>query len=62
MMMVMLTPSVVQEEGGGGVDGTPLESFWYVAYFETILPSVKSLWSSRQNKVYFIGGGAAGDL
>ena len=30
-------------------------------YFETILPSVESLGSSQQDKVYFMGGGAAGD-
>ena len=30
--------------------------------FETILPSVESLWSSVQDKVYFMGGDAAGDL
>ena len=29
-------------------------------YFETILPSVESLWSSLQDEVYFMGGGAAG--
>ena len=34
---------------GGGVD------------FETILPSVESLWSSQQGEVYFMGGGAARD-
>ena len=27
-----------------------------------ILPLVESLWSSLQNEVYFIGGGAAGGL
>ena len=31
-------------------------------YFETILPSVESLWSSLQDEVYFMVGGAAGGL
>ena len=31
-------------------------------YFETILPSVESLWSSLEDEVYFMGGGAAGGL
>ena len=31
-------------------------------YFKTILPSVESLCSSRQDEVYFMGGGAAGGL
>ena len=31
-------------------------------YFKTILPSVESLWSSLQDEVYFMGGGAAGGL
>ena len=31
-------------------------------YFETILTLVESLWSSQQNEVYFMGGGAAGGL
>ena len=28
-------------------------------YFETILPSVESFWSSQQDDVYFMGDGAA---
>ena len=31
-------------------------------YFEMILPSVESLWSSLQEEVYFMGDGAAGGL
>ena len=31
-------------------------------YFETILPSVESLWSSQQDEGYFMGGGADGGL
>ena len=31
-------------------------------YFETILPLVESFWSSKQDEVYFMGGGAAGGL
>ena len=31
-------------------------------YFETILPLVESLWSSWQDQVYVLGGGAAGGL
>ena len=42
--------------GTRGVDGTPL----LVQYFETILPSEESLWSSLQDEVYFMGGGTAG--
>ena len=36
--------------------------FFMFQHFETILPSVESFWSSRQNEVYFMGGGAAGRL
>ena len=35
--------------------------FDMLQYFETILPSVESLGSSQQDKVYFMDGGAAGD-
>ena len=31
-------------------------------YFETILPLVESLWSSSQDEVNFMGGGAVGGL
>ena len=34
--------------------------FDMLQYFETILPSVENLWSSQQDEVYFMGGGAAG--
>ena len=33
--------------------------FDMLQYFETILPLVESLWSSQQDKLYFMGGGAA---
>ena len=33
--------------------------FDMLQYFETILPSVKGLWSSLQDEVYFMGGGPA---
>ena len=46
---------------GGGVDETLyLEFFDMLQYFEKILPSVESLWSSRQDKVYFMANGATG--
>ena len=57
------TPTVVQR--GGGVEGwlEPLPGvFDMLQYFETILPLVESLWSSSQDDVYFIGGGAAWGL
>ena len=53
------TPTVVQE---GGALMEPRWVFDMLHYFETILPSVESLWSSLQNEVYFMGGGAAGGL
>ena len=43
---------------GGWLD--PLRVFDMLQYFETILPSVESLWSSLQDEVYFMGSGAAG--
>ena len=47
----------------GGVEGIPLPwIFDMLQYFETILPSVKSLWSSIRDEVYFMGGGAAEGL
>ena len=56
------TPIVVQ----GGVDGTlppwVFGMLHYMYYFETVLPSVKSLWSSLQEEVYFMGGGGVGGL
>ena len=47
---------------GEGVDETPPGVFDMLQYFETILPSVESLWSSQQDDIYFRGGGAAGGL
>ena len=48
--------------GGGGGGWNPPRDFDMLQYFETILPSVESLWSSLQDEVYFMGGGAAGGL
>ena len=53
-------PTVVQGGGGGWME--PPRDFDMLQYFETILPSVESLWSSLQDEVYFMGGGAAGGL
>ena len=36
--------------------------FDMLQYLETILPLVESLWSFKQDEVYFRGGGAAGGL
>ena len=47
-------------KGEGGMD--PPWVFDMLQYFETILLSVESLWSSLQVEVYFMGGGAAGGL
>ena len=59
------TPTEVQGEGGGGgevvMEPVP-RVFDMLQYFETILPSVESLWSSQQDEVYFMGGGATGGL
>ena len=38
------------------------QSFWYLQYFETILPSVESLWTTQQDEACFMGVGAAGGL
>ena len=47
----------------GGVEGIPPPRvFDMLQYFETISPSVKSLWSSLRDEVYFMGGGAAEGL
>ena len=43
------------------LDGTPPQSILYVAVFQNDLPSWKAF-PSRQDEVYFIGGGAAGGL
>ena len=48
--------------GGGGMDPPSPWVFDKLQYFETILPSVERLWSSLQDEVYFMGGGAAGGL
>ena len=36
--------------------------FDMLKYFETIFPSMESLWSSQQDEVYFMGSGVAGVL
>ena len=46
----------------GGRRWNPPRGFGMLEYSETILPSVESLWSSLQDKVYFMGGGAAGGM
>ena len=51
------TPTVVQ---GGVNEPPPPRVFDMLQYFKTIVPSVESFWSSLQDKVYFMGGGAAG--
>ena len=53
---------MVQGEGGGGLMAYPPWVFDMLQYFEAILPSVESLWSSVQDEVYFMGGGAAAGL
>ena len=45
------TPTVVQ--GGGGGRKTPPWVFDILQYFETILPSVESLWSSLQDELFW---------
>ena len=49
---------------GGVVGGwdPPLGGVDILEYCEKILPLVENLWSSLQYEVYFMGGGAAGDL
>ena len=51
-----------QMGGGGMMDPPSPWVFDKLQYFETILPSVERLWSSLQDEVYFMGGGAAGGL
>ena len=56
---------MVQERGGGGGwMGPPLGGGGVdiLEYCEKILPLVENLWSSLQDEVYFMSGGAAGDL
>ena len=50
---------------GGGVEGTPSKSFWYVAVFQTdFVFSAQSLiyQFSQKDEVYFMGDGPAGGL
>ena len=58
-----MPPRWYRRGGGWWVDGTPP---WggvdILEYCEKILPLVENLWSSLQDEVYFMGGGAAGDL
>ena len=44
----------------GGVGGTPSGVFDMLQHFETISPSVESLWSSLQDEEYLMGGAAGG--
>ena len=54
---------MVQGRRGGGWWNPSPELCWdMLQYFETILPSAESLWSSQQDEVYFMDGGAAGGL
>ena len=48
-------------KGGSWMEPLP-GVFDMLQYFKTILPLVESLWSSEQDEVYFMGGGAAGGL
>ena len=48
-------------KGGGLMEPLP-RVFDMLQYFETILPSLESLWYSLQDEVYFMGGGAAWGL
>ena len=57
------TPTVAIGSGGGR------ERIWWnpfgfdmLQYFETVLPSVESLWSPLQDEVYFMSGCAGGGL
>ena len=52
----------IQGWGGEGSLETLHRVVDMLQYFETILTSVESLWSSQQDEVYFMGGGAAGGL
>ena len=56
--MQINTPTV--EQGGGWTPPLPPRGFDTLQYFETILTSEESLWSSLQDEVYFNGGGTAG--
>ena len=54
--MQIFTPTVVQR----GWMEPLLGVFDTLQYFETILPSVESLWSSLHDEVYFTGCSVAG--
>ena len=56
--MQINTPTV--ERGGWMEPPPPPRVFNMLQYFETILPSEQSLWSSLQDEVYLMGGGTAG--
>ena len=56
------TQTYQRSTGGGGSSWNPPRGFGMLEYSETILPSVESLWSSLQDKLYFMSGGAAGGL
>ena len=47
---------------GGWWTPPPPWVFEMLQYFETVLPSVKSFWSSLQDEVFVIGGVAVGGL
>ena len=49
-------------KGGGGLLEPLPRVFEMLQYFVMIFHSVESLWSSLQDEVYFMGGGAAGGL
>ena len=46
-------------KGKGWMEPSPSRLFDRLQYFETILPSVESLWSSLQGEVDFMGGGTS---
>ena len=48
-------------KGGGWMEPFP-RVFDMLQYLKTILLSVESLWSSWQDEVYFVSGGASGGL
>ena len=49
-----IPPTMVH--GGGWCPPSPPWVFDMLQYFEMILPSLESLWSSLQDEVYFMGG------
>ena len=58
----VIPPPWYRGGGGGGFMETPSWVFNMLQYFETILPSLESLWSSLQDEVYFMGGVTAWGL